>query len=344
MSSLPPGDFFSRNRLPSNALSMCEDVIYNLYGPCRVTPLPHQGYCSFSVIVTLPLISISRIVQFRPTIYPVDVAIHAEAKSVYSNLAPAASALGSVKLENVSLFVYEFEFIRGVPYQSIRPDKTQLSEQQFQRLVRLVESFAQFVARGWMQQSATHQSRRCSGKVGTCIKSKVEELSRKLPRAALRCRAREVYLQLDLISALPVVLCHGDLLPTNLMVDEVSGRLCGVVDWAEAEMLPFGMCLYGLEHLLGYVSSSNGFHYYLEAQELRQFFWTRIIEEIPPLSEDTLLRAAVGLSRDVGVLLWYGYAWDDGAINRVVDDKNDLIELTLLETFLGTEKVVSPKL
>lgn len=53
------------------------------------------------------------------------------------------------------------------------------------------------------------------------------------------------------------MLTHGGLLPANVALDAGSGALRGLVDWAEAEWLPFGVCLYGLEHLCGYVAAAE---------------------------------------------------------------------------------------
>jgi hypothetical protein len=37
--------------------------------------------------------------------------------------------------------------------------------------------------------------------------------------------------------------------------------------------------------------------------------------------------------RDIGVLLWYGYAWDGGAIDRVVNEMDDSVEVVCLRAF-----------
>jgi hypothetical protein len=37
----------------------------------------------------------------------------------------------------------------------------------------------------------------------------------------------------------------------NLLVDKDDGHLTGVIDWAEAEILPFGCELWGIENVMG---------------------------------------------------------------------------------------------
>ena len=39
----------------------------------------------------------------------------------------------------------------------------------------------------------------------------------------------------------------------NILVSPITGRITGIIDWAEAKVLPFGLALYGLENLLGYM-------------------------------------------------------------------------------------------
>lgn len=117
------------------------------------------------------------------------------------------------------------------------------------------------------------------------------------------------------------------------MVDSANGELQGLVDWAEAERLPFGICFYGLEEILGEMSP-RGFRYCSDASELREVFWTELVKCIPELRNDATLRA-VKLSRDLGVLLWYGIAFDNGNIDRVVQEGRDVEEIQKLDAFLS---------
>lgn len=48
-------------------------------------------------------------------------------------------------------------------------------------------------------------------------------------------------------------LIYGDFVFVNIIVDLLFGRLCGFIDWVEGEYLFFGVGLYGLEEILGYI-------------------------------------------------------------------------------------------
>jgi hypothetical protein len=119
----------------------------------------------------------------------------------------------------------------------------------------------------------------------------------------------------------------------------------GVVDWAEAEWLPFGMALYGVEHFLGYMSASPGvefgrereFVWYGSHEQLREYFWRSLVEGLPALREEESWKA-VCLSREIGILLWHGVAWDEGRIDRVINAVDDPDEFAFLEAFLLDSK------
>ncbi|KAF9639161.1 hypothetical protein BFW01_g10058 [Lasiodiplodia theobromae] len=241
------------------------------------------------------------------------------------------------------------------------------------------------------------------------IPAKLAQLCAQLPTLALRERAEDVrkkYAEMGLDHcggdncsnsrrpSLPLTLNHGDLVPGNILVDGATGRLTGVVDWAEAELGWWGLPLYGVEFLLGFVESrrrcrrrspsssskvpgreendvdeeaadaddtpgvawgaeakggggggtlggSEGttrafeWTYYAQAEELRRLFWEEVEREIGGVFGELEVRRAVEVVRDVGVLLWFGFAWDDGKVDRVVDEVDDPREVLLLETFLG---------
>lgn len=148
---------------------------------------------------------------------------------------------------------------------------------------------------------------------------------------------------------LPVALNHGDVLPRNLLVDEETGRLRGVVDWGESEWLVFGVVLGGVEWLFGSIQKEKGdgggkgkvkFVYDDDddADRLRGYFWGCLKDRIREL-EDEEMWEAVMLARRVGILLWCGIAWDEGRRERVVGcgGKEDEEDLACLEAFLGED-------
>jgi hypothetical protein len=118
------------------------------------------------------------------------------------------------------------------------------------------------------------------------------------------------------------------------MVSPYSGKLIGLLDWAEAEWLPFGVGMYGLEELLGEENKEGKFVYYPEAKQLRNLFWKELLLLIPELSRDSKTAALVKKAQRLGILLWHGIAFDDGKLDRVVEEGRDDQEIQRLDEFL----------
>lgn len=120
----------------------------------------------------------------------------------------------------------------------------------------------------------------------------------------------------------------------NILVSPTTGRITGIIDWAEAEVLPFGLALYGLQNLLGYMGP-GGWNYYDIRDQLEQFFWNQFWDCVAdgrgPL-EDRKWKA-VTTARHLGVLLRYGFEWENGMVERAVTE-DDAGLLTYLDAFL----------
>jgi hypothetical protein len=100
----------------------------------------------------------------------------------------------------------------------------------------------------------------------------------------------------------PFVLTHRDFSMLNLLLDEVSGAISGVVDWPEACILPFGFTLYGLEYCLG-TMSDNGWTYHENASHVREHFWATFKQIVQPTRDEV---EAMKLARLAGILFRYG--------------------------------------
>ncbi|KAF2714894.1 hypothetical protein K504DRAFT_469261 [Pleomassaria siparia CBS 279.74] len=369
--------FWERMGLEKSHGEDCLRAVEELYPGKLVEEFEYQGYCSFTFRVSEldyttvhhskggrdpsvgfgsePRTPDAVVVQIRPTQHQLDLQTVHAASRTYGTFVPKTRNLDHIL--PARLLAFELDMMLGIPFSRCQPSTTILRPSTWSKQVSLVQSFASFMSRAWPSVSnptcIPRNSRadspvaelptllsECTGRVGANIIPKLNKLARHLPDAALRNRAAEVRDKILELQDYPVVLNHGDLIPSNVLVHAETWQITGVVDWAEAEWLPFGSCLYGLEHLLGYLDRPESYvagfgcttwRYFSNAPGLRDMFWARLYNECPGLKER---KDDVALARDLGVLLWYGYAWDEGAIDRVVNEADDTAEVECLKTFL----------
>jgi hypothetical protein len=317
-------DFFIRCGLSPEDRIDCYDFVRRLYPNEEITTASCQGFCSMTVFV-----GIDTVVQFRPEAYQLDVRIATAARSVYGDMAPEIAYIGNIS--SSGLHVYRMKRMHGISFKDFRMRDTYLARPNYYR-ARLCKDFAAFLSTSWHNTSEQHIP---LGQVGKSINMRLNSLCSDLPNR-FRARAREILAKLSDIESLPWILTHGDIVAANIMVDPSSGSLTGLVDWAEAERLPFGICLYGLEEILGEMTE-DGFRYYPDAEHLRATFWLELCNMIPKLQQEHVVES-VRLARDLGVLLWHGIAFDNGAINRVVqEDGRNIDEIRRLDAFLDVK-------
>ncbi|KAH7066681.1 hypothetical protein BKA63DRAFT_125685 [Paraphoma chrysanthemicola] len=368
--------------------SMCIQAVRDAYPGHLVQEFKEQGQCSYTLLVSSSAQSSrtckadryeisdndqlcqipshgTRIVQVRPVQYALDVNIAQAAKNMFPTLAPAVRILDLKLSKNIQ--AYEMEKLPGHTLSRVLSQTDMLDTELQAKQHNLIKSFAAFIAQGYHSRAHRLSKGRntradspmdneseflsqCTGKVGSSIISRLEKLAKELPDEWLRRKAKNVLTFIATVDDYPVVLNHGDLIPSNILVDEHTWEITGVVDWAEAEFLPFGTCLYGLEVLLGYLMPASlgrntqckpkdgvdacALVYYEHALVLRKIFWTSLLDAIPELVGR---QEEMRVMRDMGVLLWYGLAWDGGAIGRVVIERDDIEELAYLRAFMAVE-------
>lgn len=320
--------FFMRCGLTTQDQDDCYGFIKRLYSKEEIVAASCQGFCSMTLLVGTRIV-----VQFRPESYRLDLRITAAAPEIYGKLAPQTSFIGIVP--SSGLLAYTMSRIEGVPFKDFRRSSVFLQRPTYYQAI-LCKDLAKFLSAAWHNRRGHFIE---LGLVGKSIRPRLEALCSDLPYR-FRARAHHILKNIHRIEGLPWVLTHGDIVSGNIMVDVFTGKLTGLVDWAEAEpRLPFGICLYGLEEILGEMTV-NGFQYYPDGAQLRNHFWAELADNIPDLRQSYMLES-VKLARDLGVLLWHGIAFDDGAINRVVQEGRDIEEIHRLDAFLDLSEYQS---
>ena len=103
----------------------------------------------------------------------------------------------------------------------------------------------------------------------------------------------------------------------NFLIDPETGHLTGVIDWAEAENLPFGCALWGLENVLGFMDM-HGWHYIDSHKELEALFWLTFKSTVGEDLEDKW--GVIDIARRIGILFRYGFRWDKDLQQRAATE------------------------
>lgn len=110
---------------------------------------------------------------------------------------------------------------------------------------------------------------------------------------------------MEAILSLPMVLLHRDFSTCNIMVDGTSCHLTGVIDWAEAEICPFGQNLHSLQAVTGALHLKKGWRRYEGYEALQDTFWSTFQDEVGDLSAETI--KTIKTARVMGLLLSCGF-------------------------------------
>lgn len=102
-----------------------------------------------------------------------------------------------------------------------------------------------------------------------------------------------------------MVLVHKDFGVCNIVVNELSCNLVGVVDWAEAEIALFGLNLFSQQRLISKIHLKTGWVRFDDYVALEDIFWSTFSVEAGGLGNDTI--RAIQVARIVGLLLSRGF-------------------------------------
>ncbi|KAK4179765.1 hypothetical protein QBC36DRAFT_343475 [Triangularia setosa] len=318
--------FFARNNFPESTESLCFGTALARFPSSMLIEPTSQGYCSYTLLNTSQQLAI----QFRPEKHAIDVEISELAREIHGSWAPVTKLLGCVSL-SPRLDFYSHSLIPGKVLSNFPFENGGVNA------AELVHELAVFSSQAYHHPSSG--ASRKLGRIGSGLEGRLLLLREGLPvrfRGLVNC----VLLRLEEIVGLPWVLTHGDFNPDNIIVkldkSKRELKLKGVIDWAEAEFLPFGTGLYGLESILRYLGGSvpsDGPGVEVRVK-LREIFWSELEKQIPKLKTDEEFRERVKLAGLMGVLFWYGIAFDNGALDRVVENGRDDKEVRMLGDIL----------
>ncbi|KAI1979099.1 hypothetical protein LOZ53_000367 [Ophidiomyces ophidiicola] len=243
--------FFSAQISPTR--QECDDLAAEIVrGP--VYPLSIQGCFSYTVSTNGD--EENKIVQFRVSHSPLDVGIIQLAQEIHGDVVPPTQYYGEVGSgPTAPLQIYIIKKLSGITCIDMVLQYQRNPSCSMPKL-RIIQDLSRYFASAWLHPQDVPQAKR---------KENQEQISKKpfVLNSALPPRYCTLIssLQADLHQLYspiyPQVLTHGDLNARNTLVMPVTGQISGLVDWAEASILPFGMGLYGLKIMLGNMDSQG---------------------------------------------------------------------------------------
>ncbi|KAJ2891206.1 hypothetical protein MKZ38_000733 [Zalerion maritima] len=280
-------DFFDKT---SATRSACEVRAKELVGG-NVIPVAVQGVtvCSYWVHAGH---NDDFVVQFRPKSLQLRTETTCLAQDIYGSLAPRP------------LCIYVVSRVRGISHLDFvsAHNSPQNWPENFTWRKNLIADVARFLALAWKTPQDIDQA----SLDGLCHRYEKEL---RLLLTSLPDRFHPIIQKsLDpmlVISSLPVVLLHKDFGTCNIMVDSGSCHLVGVIDWAEAEIGPFGLNMHSLQPLMSQFHLKNGWVRYDDYDILGETFWHNFSEEVGGLGEEEI--RTIKSARVVGLLLSSGF-------------------------------------
>lgn len=275
--------FFTKTFVSREA---CDRLAKELVGGDSVVPVVVQGTCSYTVYAGHDL---SHVVQFRLKSLELKEQTATLARRIFGSLAPDVTfrqQLGDESMARAGqepLLVYTMSRIRGISRLDFVlahgfPENSPANKV---RRKTLIQDVASFFALAWKTPQTVDKAYR--DHIAQTFENELQILLLALPdrfhpiiRATLR--------SLPSILALPMVLLHKDFGDCNIMVDEESCHLVGVIDWAEAEIGPFGTNLHSVQDLMSKLHLKNGWIRYEDYDDLVACFWETFDSEVGGLN------------------------------------------------------------
>ncbi|KAI1123160.1 hypothetical protein F5Y10DRAFT_252364 [Nemania abortiva] len=272
----------------------------------NVVPVAVQGVCSYTVYAGQ---NQEFVVQFRLKSLSLNLETVTLARKIYGSLAPDVSFHGQLGGETGGngkepLYIYVMTRIPGISHLDfiLSHDVPENSPEWFTWRDSLLTDMARFFALSWKHPQAV------SPVYLDASRSKCERELRLL-LGSLPARFHPIIERslesIPAIFSLPMVLLHRDFSTCNIIVDNVSCHLIGVIDWAEAEIGPFGLNLHSIQPFMGKFHLKNGWIRYDDYNKLQEVFWDVFRREVGGLNNDII--EAIHSARVVGLLLSAGF-------------------------------------
>ncbi|KAK4117539.1 hypothetical protein N656DRAFT_833798 [Canariomyces notabilis] len=228
--------------------SQCDQIARSISGASNVYNVDTPGSMSYTV---------GTVVSFREPQAHLDQSMVELAQAIHGPLVPKVSQHGPVDGADPPLAIHTMPYLPGISCLDALDCQVDMDDVTEAKHVCFVRHLARYFARCWFKPQHV------------AAEVRAENLNRIQSRFAL-LKASPSILSTPVVSELaprlpalfaqeyPQVLTHGDLSRTNILVDEDTFEITGIIDWSLAAILPFGMELDTLYLTTGYMNLDDG--------------------------------------------------------------------------------------
>lgn len=315
-------DFFAQT---TATLSACNDFAREHVGG-EVVPVTVQGVCSYTVYAGPHA---EFVVQFRLKSLRLNMETSDLVRTIYGSFAPHVSFVGQIGNDDddakETLYIYVMDRVRGISYldfilahtSSLSENSPEFSSWRRNLMTDIARQVyfgttatincswsisARFFALSWKNPQEVDQSYR-DGLLDR-YRGELTLLLTALPSRFHPFIQRSLD-SLPAIFSLPMVLLHKDFGACNILVNESTCNLVGVVDWAEAEIAPFGLNLHSHQRLISQVHLKQGWSRFDDYALSEEIFWSTFAEQAGKLEKETI--ETIKAARIVGLLMSRGF-------------------------------------
>ncbi|KAK4865246.1 hypothetical protein LT330_001869 [Penicillium expansum] len=309
--------------------SSCDDRARKLVGG-TVTPVAVQGASSYSVYAGP---NHEYVVQFRLRSLWLKTEIVNIASKIYGSLVPSVACYGQIGRDvsgKERLSLYVMSRVKGIRHLDFvnTHNLPENSPEYFTWRENLISDVASLTWKTSLNVDASFREN---------LYQRYDEDLRLL-LAALPNRFHAIIQQsidtLPAIFSLPMVLLHKDFGMRNVMVDADNNHLIGIIDWAEAEIGPFGTNLHCLQQFMSKYRLGVGWIRYRNYDTLNNNFW-KILSVGAGLEEETI--RTIKSAMIVGLLLSHGFTSRLANMPKpepIRDDESGAYEMLGLDSLL----------
>ncbi|KAJ5708648.1 hypothetical protein N7488_008449 [Penicillium malachiteum] len=254
-----------------------------------IAPVKNQGSNSFT------LQSSTSVVQFRLKSFNLDIL--ELASMIYGDLVPEVT-------EHIWFILptYSSKLIPGQVH-LLQPFPAEFP---LEREKQTVTELGAFVARAafFEQPKTLLQNTSWTKNAPGMLDRLAENSSLSIHAPELLDIVHNLQLNVHLLETLPMVLTHHDLSQVNIVVNE-AGNVTGVLEFDEAGIEAFGMCIWGFyECFFGSMEDSRG-SFYEEMPLLADAFWGSLWANVPSNLKEVEMEKAMKVSLSIGILNRY---------------------------------------